>query len=94
MTAQASGADNVRPFNPQQSVHYAMSEGVQLELDQLFKALETVADLAEGIPGAPGADLETHHFAPVFRAFASYGQRLLSEAPAVDRTGQRLRNAS
>ncbi|HTM81964.1 hypothetical protein [Asticcacaulis sp.] len=91
MTAQASGADNVRPFNPQQSTHYAISEGVQLELDQLFKAMETIADLAEGIPDSPGADLETHHYAPVFRALASYGQRLLSEAPAVDRTGRRLR---
>ncbi|MGA9659518.1 MAG: hypothetical protein WBQ60_10510 [Asticcacaulis sp.] len=91
MTAQASDADNVRPFNPQKTVHYAMSEGVQLELDQLFKAMDTIADLADGLPDKEGADLETHHYAPVFRVFASYGQRLMAEAPAVDRTGRRLR---
>ena len=68
-----------------------MAEGIQLELVQLFKAMETIADLAEGIPDTPGADLETHDYAPVFRALASYGQRLLPEAPAVDRTGRRLR---
>lgn len=81
MTATASGADNVRQFNPRQSTHYAMSEEVQFELVQLFAALDTIADLAEGLPGEQGGEIEPRYYAPVFRTFASYGKRLMADAP-------------
>ena len=91
MTAHASDADNVRPFNPQQTTHYAMPEQVQFELADLFRASDAIADMADGQPGDAGAELDARHYAPIFRTLAAYGKRLMADIPAVDRTGRRLR---
>lgn len=91
MTAAASGAEIVRPFDPSQTIHYAMSETTQAELATLFDALESISDLADGTPGDQGADLESHHYSPIFRALASYGKRLMADTPAVTAQGRRLK---
>lgn len=73
MSSKASGAEVVRLFDSRQSTHYATSEQTQFELAQIFRALEAIGDLADGQPGDQGADLEPHHYSPIFRSFSAYG---------------------
>ncbi|MFN3806757.1 hypothetical protein [Asticcacaulis sp.] len=82
MKASASGTAPPRP-DPYPSPHYALSEDLHFALDQLFLALDLVADLAEGTPGDGGTDLESRHYAPLFRTFSGYGRRLMADLPLI-----------
>ncbi len=83
MTATASGSDNPRPTPITDHIHYAVSEDVHLELDQLFLALDAISELADGMASDQGADLESRHYAPIFRTFSYLGKRLMAEMPVV-----------
>ncbi|MFT3997472.1 MAG: hypothetical protein QM667_08700 [Asticcacaulis sp.] len=80
MNASASGAAPPRPYP---SPHYALSEDIHFALDQLFAALDLVADLAEGTPGDEGTYLESRHYAPLFRTFSGYDRRLMADLPLI-----------
>lgn len=81
MKTSASGAAPPRPDKPNLPAHYALNDGVQQELSQLFCALDLIADLAEGTPTDRGTNLESRHYAPLFRTFAFYGHRLMADIP-------------
>ena len=81
MKTSASGAAPPRPDTPHISPHYALTDDVHYELSQLFCALDMIADLAEGTPNDLGTELESRHYAPLFRTLAFYGHRLMADIP-------------
>jgi|GEM_PF-3192398 len=81
MKTSASGAAPPRPDTPHIRPHYALTDDVHFELSQLFCALNMIADLAEGTPNDLGTDLESRHYAPLFRTFAHLGHRLMADIP-------------
>ena len=81
MKTSASGAAPPRPDTPHIRAHYALTDDVHYELSQLFCALDMIADLAEGTPNDLGTELESRHYAPLFRTFAFYGHRLMADIP-------------
>jgi hypothetical protein len=83
MSNTASGADTVRPFNPQTETHYAISQDVEFELRELFLAIGYIGDLSDGQPGDQLADLNPEHFGCIFRTFSRHGHRLLAEKSCV-----------
>ena len=86
MSNNASGADTVRPFNPQNETHYAISQDVEFELRELFTAIGYIGDLSDGQPGDQGADLNPEHFGCIFRTLSRHGQRLLAQKACVQST--------
>ncbi|MFT4091855.1 MAG: hypothetical protein QM645_14070 [Asticcacaulis sp.] len=81
MKTSASGAAPPRPDTPHIRAPYALTEDIHQELSQLFCALDMIADLAEGTPTDRGTDLESRHYAPLFRTLAFYGHRLMADIP-------------
>ncbi|MGE4430897.1 MAG: hypothetical protein AB7E05_09195 [Sphingobium sp.] len=79
MSNHASGATVTRLFNPDTDNHYALSEGNELELKTLFKAMEAVAQLMDTPPGEAGPEIEPAHISPLFYTFARHGDRIMAE---------------
>lgn len=60
--------------------HYRITETAKLELDTLFEAMGIVTLMAETPEAKRTDDLETEHFATVYRAFSFLGKRVLADA--------------
>lgn len=59
---------------------YSITEAAKLELDTLFEAMQTVTLLAEIPDEKRSDDLETAHFAAVYRAMSFLGKRVMADA--------------
>lgn len=80
MSEPAFGDNVTRLFDPDTSNHYAFSEDAQLELRQLFRALDAVATLADTPPDEDGPEVNPRHLAPLFFTLARHGERIMAEA--------------
>lgn len=79
MSDHASGANVTRLFDPKHQTHYAISEGGQLELRQLFDAIAAVAQLMDTPPGQDAPEIQPDHVSPIFATFANHGRRIMAE---------------
>lgn len=74
------------------TVHYVMSEDTHLEMHHLFRAMDLVADLTEGLLTNEPLLLDTRDYSPLFRSLANYGQRLMADSPCVDSHGNLIKD--
>jgi hypothetical protein len=83
MSLTDSGADIVRPCDPADEIHYALTERAEMGLRTVSVALVGLAQLAETPADELGPYVEPIHLSAIFRVLADHTAILLNTATAV-----------